>query len=98
MTERLCTWDDANPEECGKPTEEYLQLYTEWAKGQIGITILGNIPCDRRYPEAKRNAIIDPLNSWDAVAAFRPVIQAAKANRSLVLGQVTHAGRVSAQK
>jgi 2,4-dienoyl-CoA reductase-like NADH-dependent reductase (Old Yellow Enzyme family) len=114
MTERLCTWDDANPNECGKPTEEYLRLYREWGQGGIGTIILGNIPCDRRssallacftcltallscfsgYPEAKRNAVIDPLSPWDAVSAFKPVVDVCKAKGSLVIGQVTHAGRV----
>jgi 2,4-dienoyl-CoA reductase-like NADH-dependent reductase (Old Yellow Enzyme family) len=95
MTERLCTWDDENPNECGKPTKEYLRLYKIWGEGRIGVTVLGNIPCDRRYPEAKRNAVIDPLSPWDAVAAFKPVIEAARVSGSIVIGQVTHAGRVS---
>lgn len=47
------------------------------------------------YPEARHNAVIDPTSSWDAVAAFKPAIQAAKAGGSIVLGQLTHAGRVS---
>jgi hypothetical protein len=38
MTERLCTWDDGNPDECGKPTPEYLHVYEEWGKGKIGYT------------------------------------------------------------
>jgi 2,4-dienoyl-CoA reductase-like NADH-dependent reductase (Old Yellow Enzyme family) len=113
MTERLCTWSDENPDECGKPTPEYVRLYEEWGKGEIGVIVLGNIPCDRRYPEAKGtcyelrntvdeatdtvfagNAVMDPLSPWDAVAAFKPVIAGAKAKGSLVIGQVTHAGRV----
>jgi 2,4-dienoyl-CoA reductase-like NADH-dependent reductase (Old Yellow Enzyme family) len=53
MTERLCTWSDENPDERGKPTPEYVRLYEEWGKGEIGVIVLGNIPCDRRYPEAK---------------------------------------------
>jgi 2,4-dienoyl-CoA reductase-like NADH-dependent reductase (Old Yellow Enzyme family) len=47
------------------------------------------------YPEAAGNAIIDPLNPWNAAEAFKPVIAAAKAKGSLVIGQITHAGRVS---
>jgi 2,4-dienoyl-CoA reductase-like NADH-dependent reductase (Old Yellow Enzyme family) len=94
MTERLCTWSDDNLDDRGKPTPEYIRLYEEWGKGGIGVIVLGNIPCDRRYPEAKGNAIIDPLSSWDAVEAFGPVIRVAKAGGSLVIGQVTHAGRV----
>jgi hypothetical protein len=58
--------------------------------------VLGNIPADRRYPEAKKNAVIDRTSPWDAVAAFTPVIKACKAHGSLVIGQVTHAGRVRA--
>lgn len=54
---------------------------------------MGNIPCDRRYPEAKGNAIMDPTQSWDHVALFKPVIAAAKAGGSIVIAQVTHAGR-----
>lgn len=48
MTERLCTWDEKNPDECGKPTEEYVRLYHVWGKGAIGTIVLGNLPCDRR--------------------------------------------------
>ena len=48
MTERLCTWDEANPDACGKPTEEYFRLFELWGKGGIGTIVLGNIPCDRR--------------------------------------------------
>jgi 2,4-dienoyl-CoA reductase-like NADH-dependent reductase (Old Yellow Enzyme family) len=95
MTERLCTWSDDNLDERGKPTPEYERLYEEWGKGEIGVIVLGNIPCDRRYPEAKGNATMDPLSPWDAVEAFRPMIAKAKAHGSLVVGQVTHAGRVS---
>ena len=115
MTERVCTWDDKNLDECGKPTEEYRRLYELWGQGGIGTIVLGNIPCDRRkfirnlvkpilttgeptpgYPEAKQNAVMDPLSPWDAVEAFKPSIRAAKAHGSLVIGQVTHAGRVRA--
>jgi 2,4-dienoyl-CoA reductase-like NADH-dependent reductase (Old Yellow Enzyme family) len=76
-------------------TPEYVQLYEEWGQGAIGVIVLGNIPCDRRFPEAKRNAVIDASSPWDAVAAFEPVIRACKAHGSLVIGQVTHAGRAS---
>lgn len=63
-------------------------------EGAIGTIIMGNIPADRRYPEAKKNAIIDrDSKDWDPVAAFKPVIAAAKAHGSIVIAQVTHAGR-----
>ncbi|GAA5892582.1 hypothetical protein JCM6882_005652 [Rhodosporidiobolus microsporus] len=93
MTERLCTYDQDNLDERGKPTEEYRRLYEVWGEGQIGVIVLGNIPVDRKGLEAKGNAIIDVKSSWDPVAAFKPVIAAAKAHGSLVIGQLTHGGR-----
>lgn len=95
MTERLCTWQDGQPTTSGQPTEEYIRLYKEWGQGGIGVIVLGNIPCDARYPEAKGNAIMDPVSTWNPAEAFKPVMAACKANGSLVIGQVTHAGRVS---
>lgn len=32
QTERLCTFDQDNLDERGKPTPEYLKLYEEWGK------------------------------------------------------------------
>ncbi|GAA5994756.1 NADH:flavin oxidoreductase/NADH oxidase family protein [Rhodotorula paludigena] len=93
MTERLCTYDQDNLDERGKPTPEYEHLYKVWGEGKIGVIVLGNIPIDREGLEAKKNAIIDARSPWDPVAAFKPVIAAAKAHGSLVIGQLTHGGR-----
>ncbi|KNE96593.1 hypothetical protein PSTG_10151 [Puccinia striiformis f. sp. tritici PST-78] len=93
MTERLCTYDQEDLNARGKPTAEYVELYKVWGQGKIGIIILGNIPVHREYLEAKGNAIIDKDSPWDPVEAFKPVIAAAKAHGSLVIGQLTHAGR-----
>ncbi|GAA5902151.1 hypothetical protein JCM6882_006714 [Rhodosporidiobolus microsporus] len=93
MTERLCTYDQENLDERGKPTEEYRKLYETWGEGQVGVIVLGNIPVDRKGLEAKGNAIIDAKSPWDPVAAFKPAIAAAKAHGSLVIGQLTHGGR-----
>ncbi|POY71493.1 hypothetical protein BMF94_5806 [Rhodotorula taiwanensis] len=93
MTERLCTFDQENLDERGKPTPEYIKLYEEWGKGKIGVIVLGNLPVSRTDLEAKKNAIIDARSPWDAVEAFKPVIAAAKAHGSLVIGQATHGGR-----
>jgi hypothetical protein len=40
MTERLCTYDDTDLNARGKPTPEYIKLYEEWGKGQIGVIVL----------------------------------------------------------
>jgi hypothetical protein len=40
MTERLCTYDDNDLDARGKATPEYIKLYEEWGKGQIGVIVL----------------------------------------------------------
>jgi 2,4-dienoyl-CoA reductase-like NADH-dependent reductase (Old Yellow Enzyme family) len=40
MTERLCTYDDNDLDARGKPTPEYIKLYEEWGKGEIGTIVL----------------------------------------------------------
>lgn len=40
MTERLCTYDDNDLDARGKPTPEYVKLYEEWGKGEIGVIVL----------------------------------------------------------
>lgn len=100
MTERLCTWSDDDFKKRGWPTPEYIQLYKSWGEGEIGTIVLGNVPCDARYPEAKKNACIDPeIASHDEyVKAYKPVIDAAKAHGSVVIAQVTHAGRQTSEE
>ncbi|GAA6023717.1 hypothetical protein JCM10207_000233 [Rhodosporidiobolus poonsookiae] len=100
MTERLCTYDQDNLEERGKPTSEYGRLYEEWGKGRLGVIVSGNIPVDRKGLEAKGNAVIDPRSesAWDPVEAFKPVISAAKAEGSLFLAQLTHGGRQTSEE
>ncbi|PWZ03031.1 FMN-linked oxidoreductase [Testicularia cyperi] len=100
MTERLCTWSDTDFKKRGWPTKEYIQLYKTWGEGGIGTIVLGNIPCDARYPEAKKNACIDPEvgSHEEYVKAYKPVIDAAKAHGSVVLAQVTHAGRQTSEE
>lgn len=48
---------------------------------------------DVRYPEAARNACMDPEASpKNIVELFKPAIKAAKAHGSLAIMQITHAG------
>lgn len=37
QTERLCTFDQDNLDERGKPTPEYIKLYEEW--GKVGFVL-----------------------------------------------------------
>lgn len=52
-----------------------------------------SIISDVRYPEAAKNACMDPdASPKDIVDRFRPSIKAAKAHGSLAIMQITHAG------
>lgn len=92
-TYQLGTWDENDRNNCGKPTEAYLEAYRRWSEGKTGTILLGNIPVHRDHVEAAGNAIIDKNSSWDAVAEFRKVVQVIQSNGSLCIGQLTHAGR-----
>lgn len=51
MTERLCTYDENDLDARGKPTPEYLKLYEEWGKGEIGVIVLVRVNGDARMHE-----------------------------------------------
>lgn len=40
MTERLCPYDKIDHDIRGKPSPEYIRLYKEWGRGEIGVIVL----------------------------------------------------------
>ncbi|CDZ96185.1 nadh oxidase [Phaffia rhodozyma] len=97
MTERLCTFSQEDHGARGKSTPEYVRLYEEWGKGEIGVIVLGNIPIDRTALEAAGNIVIDKRSSFDPVENIKPVIEASKAHGSIIIGQLTHGGRQTSE-
>ncbi|GAA5862807.1 hypothetical protein JCM8547_006552 [Rhodosporidiobolus lusitaniae] len=91
-TERLAAYSD-KLDERGIPGEKLVRLYSAWSEGGLGLIITGNIPIDRTGLEAKGNVIIDAKSPWNPVEHLKPLIAAAKAHGSLVIGQLTHGGR-----
>lgn len=65
----------------------------ELADGGSGLICFGNIPIDRNNLENYHNAVLDPRNPWDPVAAFSPAIEAAKSRGAIVLPQLQYPGR-----
>lgn len=63
------------------------------ADGGIGIICSGNIPIHRDFLENEENAVLDPRNPWDPVAAFAPSIAAAKSRGAIFLAQLQFPGR-----
>lgn len=69
------------------------KLYVELADGGAGLICFGDIPVDRNNLENYNNAVLDPRNAWDAVAAFAPAIRAAKSRGAICLPQLQFPGR-----
>lgn len=67
--------------------------FPELADGGAGLICFGNIPIDRHNLENYNNAVLDPRNPWDPVAAFAPAIRAAKSRGAICLPQLQFPGR-----
>ncbi|GAA94511.1 hypothetical protein E5Q_01163 [Mixia osmundae IAM 14324] len=92
MTEHLCAYNEIDMSQSGRPTPELIELYRVWGKGVPGIIVTGNIMIDREHLEHRTNAIIDD-RSDNFVPDYAKVAEAAKANGSLIIGQLSHVGR-----
>lgn len=68
-------------------------LIIELADGGTGVICFGNIPVDRDNLENYHNAVLDPRNPWDPIAAFAPAIRAAKSRGAICLPQLQFPGR-----
>lgn len=67
--------------------------FTELADGGAGLICTGNIPIHRDNLENYNNAVLDPNNPWDPVAAFSPAVNAAKSRGAIFLPQLQFPGR-----
>lgn len=95
MTERVCSWDPQNLKARGIPSAELINLYKRWGEGGYGQIVTGNILISYDYLEARGNPIITREDKFfgPRFNAFKDVALAAKANGSLIVGQVNHPGR-----
>jgi len=78
---------------CTQTSERGSLIISELADGGAGLICFGNIPIDRDNLENYNNAVLDPRNPWDPVAAFAPAIRAAKSRGALCLPQLQFPGR-----
>ena len=54
MTERLSSWDPANKEKRGVPSDELIRVYQRWGEGALGLILTGNIMIDYSSIEARK--------------------------------------------
>lgn len=95
MTERISSWDPVDTESRGIPSNQLINLYRRWGEGEIGTILTGNIMVDTINLEAPGNAIIpaDAAYSGERFERFQALASAAKAQGSLIVGQISHPGR-----
>lgn len=95
MTEKLSSWSPREKEKRGIPSPEIHQVYQRWGEGGLGHILTGNIMLAYDQLEAPGNMIIPPDVPFEGERfdAFAKLASVAKANGSLLSGQVTHPGR-----
>lgn len=76
----------------GRPTEAQRRLYTRWAKGGIGASIIGEVQGSHDFPEASGNLV---LNAQSDRSAFRVLAEGGKANGADLWLQLGHAGALA---
>ncbi|KAB5522878.1 hypothetical protein GE09DRAFT_494598 [Coniochaeta sp. 2T2.1] len=99
MTEYMCSWSSTDRDARGIPTPEYIKLYRIWGQGGFGVVLTGNILIDMDHLEGQGNAIVplDATLDGPRFDGFRQFAKAAKADGSLILGQLNHPGRQAAE-
>ncbi|KAK3342060.1 hypothetical protein B0T25DRAFT_574370 [Lasiosphaeria hispida] len=95
ITERMSTWHPTDLPKRGIPTKELINVYRRWGEGGFGTIATGNVMIDYENLEAAGNPIIprDAPFEGERFEAFREMAAAAKRHGSLVVAQLSHAGR-----
>ena len=76
----------------GDPTESQIRLYERWAQGGVGLSIIGEVQGDPRYPEKPGNLVLGADSNQALLQQFakRAVIEGAH-----LWTQIGHAGALS---
>ncbi|MEM7094056.1 MAG: oxidoreductase [Actinomycetota bacterium] len=76
----------------GDPTEEQISLYRRWALGGVGLSIIGEVQFDPRYPEQAGNLV---LGQGSDESAFSRLAAAGAEGASQLWPQLGHAGALA---
>ncbi|CAE6533975.1 unnamed protein product [Rhizoctonia solani] len=94
LTERMSSWDQHDLSKRGAPPERLVRLYEEWGKGGWGIIATGNVVVHPEHLEAAGNVILyAPHETPERIEQLRKIAAAGKAHGSLMVMQLSHAGR-----
>lgn len=73
--------------------ERFVRLYRRWGEGGAGMLITGNVLVDRYHLERGGNLAIEGAQDNQSLSSLAAMASAAKANGSLIVMQLNHAGR-----
>lgn len=76
----------------GNPTKAQTRLYEKWAEGGIGLSFIGEVQCDSRYPENPGNLVLNENSDLDLLYEL---VDKAKINNTHIWPQIGHAGALS---
>ncbi|KAH9907084.1 NADH oxidase [Xylariomycetidae sp. FL2044] len=95
LSEKLSSFDKDDVQSRGIPSPELVNVYRRWGEGGWGQILTGNIMIDPVNMEGPRCAVIpgDAPFEGPRFEAFRQIATAAKGKGSLIVAQVSHAGR-----
>lgn len=86
LTEGLADGDN-------QANERFVRLYRRWGEGGAGMLITGNVLIDRYHLERGGNLAIEGAQDNQSLSSLAAMASAAKANGSLIVMQLNHAGR-----
>lgn len=78
----------------GNPTASQIRLYERWAEGGVGLSIIGEVQVDPKYPEAPGNLVLDNRSN---VKALQELTSKASVNNAHIWTQLGHAGALAYQ-
>lgn len=95
MSEKLASWDDTDLSKRGIPGKELENLYRKWGEGKWGQILTGNTIIDAENLETAGNMIVPPGAPFEGerFEGFKAIAAAGKAHGSLIVSQISHAGR-----
>ena len=76
----------------GNPTESQLRLYERWAQGGIGLSFIGEVQGDPRFPEKPGNLVLGKHSNQDLL---RSLVRRSLVNNAHLWPQLGHAGALS---
>ena len=76
----------------GQPTDEQIELYRRWAHGGVGLSIIGEVHVDPRYPEKPGNLV---LGARRKRSLFERLAAAGSEGPTRIWPQLGHAGALA---